>query len=145
MPDQLQLFAPLKAMSSPGACQNRIMPRFAILTHDHPSLHWDLLLENGASCRTWRLLKAPDTPGSISAEAIADHRLMYLDYEGPVSGDRGTVTQWDAGTFEWLANGDDLVEVRLVGRKLTGLVRLTRTSSGVGTFKFFQSSHHRSA
>ena len=110
------------------------MPRFAILTHDHPSLHWDFLLENGSSCRTWRLLKPPDTPSEIPAEAIADHRLMYLDYEGPVSGDRGMVTQWDTGTFEWLANGDDLVEVRLVGRRLTGLVRLARTSGEAGTW-----------
>ena len=135
MPDQLQLFAPLKAMSSPGSCQNRIMPRFAILTHDHPSLHWDLLLENGSSCRTWRLRKAPDTPGDIPAEAIADHRLMYLDYEGPVSGERGTVTQWDAGTFEWLVNGDDLVKVRLTGRKLTGLARLQQDDDSSWTLR----------
>ena len=100
------------------------MPRFAILTHDHPTLHWDLLLENGSSCRTWRLLKAPDTPGDISAEAIADHRLMYLDYEGPVSGDRGTVTQWDAGTFEWIVDRTDVVEVRLTGCKLNGLAQI---------------------
>lgn len=100
------------------------MPRFAILTHDHPSLHWDFLLEQGESCRTWRLLKAPDSSGDISAEALADHRLMYLDFEGPVSGDRGMVTRWDAGTFEWLANGDELVEVRLTGRRLNGVARL---------------------
>ncbi len=27
--------------------------RFAILNHDHPFLHWDLLLEDGDRCRTW--------------------------------------------------------------------------------------------
>ncbi len=104
-------------------------PRFAVLRHDHPFLHWDFLLEQGESCRTWRLMKAPDTPDDIPAEAIADHRLMYLDYEGPVSGDRGTVTQWDAGTFEWLTNGDDLVEVRLTGQTLSGVARLQRDDS----------------
>ncbi|MEK6259975.1 MAG: DNA polymerase ligase N-terminal domain-containing protein [Planctomycetota bacterium] len=100
------------------------MPRFAVLLHDHPFLHWDFLLERGESCQTWRLQKAPDTTGDIPAVAIADHRLMYLDYEGPVSGDRGTVTQWDAGTFEWLLNGHELVEVRLTGRKLTGIAQI---------------------
>ena len=25
------------------------MPRFAVLTHDHPFLHWDFLLEDGAA------------------------------------------------------------------------------------------------
>ena len=102
------------------------MPRFAVLTHDHPVLHWDFLLEQGGSCRTWRLSKSPDTPGDIPAEALADHRPMYLDYEGPVSGDRGTVSQWDAGMFEWLVSGDHLVEVRLSGRKLNGIARLVQ-------------------
>ncbi len=99
------------------------MPRFAVLIHDHPTLHWDFLLERDGSCRTWRLTKAPDTPGDIRTEAIADHRLMYLDYEGPVSGDRGTVTQWDAGTFEWLIEDGNHLEVRLTGRRLTGNAR----------------------
>lgn len=104
------------------------MPRFAVLTHDHPFLHWDFLLEQGETCQTWRLLKAPDTPGDIPAEAIADHRLMYLDYEGPVSGDRGTVTRWDAGTFEWLVHGNDVAEVRLMGRRLNGVAQLDRNT-----------------
>ena len=112
-----------------------IMPRFAVLLHDHPFLHWDFLLEQGESCRTWRLLKSPDAPGDIPAEAIADHRLMYLDYEGPVSGDRGMVTQWDTGTFEWLVDGDDLVEVRLTGRKLIGLARFQREDDSCWTLR----------
>ena len=111
------------------------MPRFAVLLHDHPSLHWDFLLEQGESCRTWRLPKAPDTPGDIAAEAIADHRLIYLDYEGPVSGDRGTVAQWDTGTFEWLADGNDLVEVRLTGRRLNGIARLQRDDDSCWTLR----------
>jgi len=113
------------------------MPRFAILTHDHPTLHWDFLLENGAACRTWRLIKAPDTPGEIPAEAIADHRLLYLDYEGPISGDRGTVTQWDAGTFDWLSNDGDRVEVQLAGQRLTGLTRLNVSDQSNWLFAFF--------
>ena len=106
------------------------MPRFAILTHDHPSLHWDFLLEQGESCLTWRLLKAPDTLGDIPPEAIADHRLMYLDYEGPVSGDRGTVTRWDAGAFEWLHLNDASCTVRLEGRRLSGVAQLVRSLDG---------------
>ena len=27
----------------------RNMPRFVILEHDHPEVHWDLMLEAGAS------------------------------------------------------------------------------------------------
>lgn len=113
-----------------------IMPRFAILTHDHPTLHWDFLLEQGDSCRTWRLLSSPDSPGDIPAEEIAEHRLMYLDYEGPVSGNRGTVTQWDAGTFEWLEPCDDLCKVRLHGLWFTGLAQLIHSHGSEIAWRF---------
>src|ERR1700730_7618701 len=77
------------------------MPRFVILQHDHPELHWDLMLQAGETLRTWRLAKAPELPGeAIVASAIGDHRPMYLDYEGPVSGGRGQVIRWDQGTYE---------------------------------------------
>lgn len=110
------------------------MPRFAILTHDHPFLHWDFLLEHGAACRAWRLLACPDSQDEIPAEALPDHRLMYLNYEGPVSGDRGTVSAWDAGTFEWLVDREGVLELRLSGRRLNGVVRLAK-SDGVWVWK----------
>ena len=103
------------------------MPRFAILIHDHPVLHWDFLLENGTACRTWRLLTAPDSPvNDFAAEELPDHRLMYLDYEGPVSGGRGVVTRWDVGEFEWLINEPNRCDVQLKGQKWQGVVRLRR-------------------
>lgn len=103
------------------------MPRFAILEHDHPALHWDLLLEAGDACRTWRLASPPASGEVIAAEAIADHRLMYLDYAGPVSGDRGTVTQWDFGQFVWIKATDDEVCVLLAGRRISGRLTLNHT------------------
>ncbi|MBI3822744.1 MAG: hypothetical protein HY289_08690 [Planctomycetes bacterium] len=74
--------------------------RFVILEHDHPVLHWDLMLQAGDVLQTWRLAEAP-TPGRvIEATALGDHRIAYLDYEGPVSGNRGMVRRWDAGDFD---------------------------------------------
>ncbi|HLQ45321.1 MAG TPA: hypothetical protein VK137_11370, partial [Planctomycetaceae bacterium] len=35
------------------------MPRFAILIHDHPFLHWDLLVEQAGVLQAWRLLESP--------------------------------------------------------------------------------------
>lgn len=103
------------------------MSRFVILIHDHPFLHWDLLLENGSVCRTWRLLTIPDpTQPCIAAEELQDHRLHYLDYEGPISGQRGTVTRWDAGSLEWIENRPDVCEVLLSGSRWPGRVLLTR-------------------
>ena len=73
--------------------------RFAILRHDHPFLHWDLLLEAGPVALTWRLLRPPLQRELIAAESLPDHRLLYLDYEGPVSGDRGSVRRVAGGQF----------------------------------------------
>lgn len=101
------------------------MPRFALLTHDFPIPHWDFLLEGSESCRTWRLLDEPGPGRTVRAEAIADHRRHYLTYEGPVSGDRGTVARWDAGTFEWIVNEGDRVEVELTGDRLHGRCVIT--------------------
>ncbi len=77
------------------------MPRFVVLEHDHPHLHWDFLLEWGPALRSWRLARPPLTPEQpIAATPLPPHRLAYLDYEGPVGGGRGTVIQWDGGDYE---------------------------------------------
>ncbi len=95
------------------------MTRFVILEHDHPVRHWDLMLEAGDGLRTWRLDRPP-TPGQVVlAEPIADHRKAYLDYEGPVSGGRGRVVRWDAGTCEWI-EGPDRIDLYFSGRRLQG-------------------------
>src|SRR5688572_17653009 len=104
------------------------MPRFAVLAHDHPTPHWDLFLEAGAVLRSWRLPSGFGPGGSVPAQPTADHRLAYLDYEGPVSGGRGTVTREDAGTFEWVADLLDHIEVQLAGRRLTGILTLTQSA-----------------
>jgi hypothetical protein len=96
------------------------MPRFVVLTHDHPFSHWDFMLESGTALRTWRLLESPDSPHPRKAEAIADHRLAYLDYEGPLSGGRGSVARWDVGEYTLRSDEPDRVEIELAGAKLRG-------------------------
>src|SRR5947208_3096689 len=96
------------------------MPRFVILEHDHPHLHWDFMLEAGDVLRTWRLAGPPSPGGVVVAEPLFDHRRAYLDYEGPVSGNRGTVKRWDGGTFAWEADEAGRVVVRLAGGRLNG-------------------------
>jgi hypothetical protein len=101
------------------------MPRFVVLEHDHPELHWDLMLEAGDALQTWRLANPPAPGCVIEAMALADHRPIYLDYEGPVSGNRGTVRRWDAGLFtETAASTAQHRVVVLEGGKLRGCVQL---------------------
>jgi len=82
------------------------MPEFVVLEHDHPELHWDLMLEHGGLLKTWRLPEFPRPGQKLLAQALADHRLHYLNYEGPVSGNRGSVVRRDRGTYEFAPECD---------------------------------------
>jgi hypothetical protein len=106
------------------------MPRYVILEHDHPVLHWDFMLEAGEVLRTWRLAAPPAGGEMVPAEVIFDHRRLYLDYEGPVRGNRGRVVRWDVGTFEWMAEEEGSVVVRLDGGRARGIAVLKRLASG---------------
>lgn len=109
-------------------CPVRSVWRFAILRHDFPDLHWDLLLEAGDSCRTWRLSAVPQVDVDIAATPIADHRLLYLDYEGPVSGNRGIVECWDRGLFVWWTATPHLVRGFYYGTQFQGELRVIANS-----------------
>jgi hypothetical protein len=103
------------------------MPRFVVLRHDIPGgVHWDFMLEKGASLATWSLPEPPDSARPITAEALPGHRLAYLDYEGPVSGGRGSVTRWDRGTYQVEEQTESGLTVVLSGERLRGRVCLRR-------------------
>ena len=110
------------------------MPRYVILEHDHPERHWDLMLEAGAVLRTWRLHGAPEAGCPVPASPSFDHRRLYLDYEGPVSGGRGAVARWDSGTFTLEEDGADRLVLRLAGARLGGRAVLARGPEGEWAF-----------
>ena len=94
--------------------------RFVILEHEYRGIHWDFMLEWGTTLRTWALSQPPVREGEILARSLSEHRLEYLDYEGPVSNDRGKVKRWDQGTFQLIIENENRVVVRLQGTKLLG-------------------------
>lgn len=110
--------------------------RFAILLHDHPWWHWDFLLEDGDYARCWRLLRTPRGGEPIAAEELAPHRLLYLDYEGPVGNGRGIVERVDGGTYQLTASQPEFTI------SLTGLSWATQATLKVvehnRLFWFFQ-------
>lgn len=115
------------------------MPRFVILEHDHPLLHWDLMLEADGVLQTWRLAQAPELRREIDAVALGDHRLAYLDYEGPVSGNRGAVQRWDAGEFSEEPKSTPTKRVlRICGTRGQGRVRLEQVDAE--NWRFFWES-----
>ena len=77
------------------------MPRFVLLYHDHPrGEHWDLMLEDGPILATWEFPKMPEIGDRFEAKRLFDHGLHFLEYEGPISDDRGHVVRVAKGEFE---------------------------------------------
>jgi len=110
------------------------MPRFVVLRHELPlhearPSHWDVMLEHDGMLRTWALEHLPKGEQSQGADALADHRLAYLEYEGPVSGDRGTVSRWDEGEYETLEESPTRVCVQLHGIHWRGKLTLERSDA----------------
>jgi len=107
------------------------MPRYVILQHEMSTperepVHWDFMLERNGILQTWALAEQPTLQREIPADQLPDHRLAYLDYEGPISGDRGSVTRWDAGEYQLGSESADELQIRLTGQKLSGEVLLRR-------------------
>jgi len=103
--------------------------RFVVQLHDlSATRHWDLMVEAGEALATWQLAAPPEVAAGSPTHArrIADHRKTYLEYEGPVSGERGTVHIVDAGTCVVVAEGRAEWRLALKGRILRGVFRLVR-------------------
>lgn len=119
------------------------MPRFAVLEHvgapdDPAGRHFDLLLEAGTACRTWRLLVLPSTTGdTVVAVELPPHRLVWLErLEGEVSGGRGFARRIDAGSYDLLTcDADDMASATVIvltlgGVTLAGRLRLEAVGEG---------------
>lgn len=75
--------------------------RYVVLHHqgvDAP--HFDLMFETspGSALRTYRLPQWPVQEGDV-ATPLKEHRREYLDYQGPVSNNRGFVTRITQGVI----------------------------------------------
>ena len=100
--------------------------RYVVLHHtgiEKP--HFDLMLETaaGSGLATWRMGGWPLQTG-MPMEHLAEHRRDYLEYQGPLSGNRGEVCRVAAGTHSVLQDDPALLIVRLDD---TCVLRLFRT------------------
>jgi hypothetical protein len=76
--------------------------RYVILRHDGiPEPHFDLMFEQEERPEL-TTFRSPAWPivGPTHVVKLADHRPAYLDYEGPISGERGHVKRVAAGTCQ---------------------------------------------
>ena len=99
------------------------MVRAVLLRHELPggAWHYDWMIQRlgvpGEAGRgelvTWRAMTRLDEEEITTFDAvrIADHRPEYLEYEGPVSGGRGSVRRVAAGRAVWRALSEEHAEV----------------------------------
>ena len=100
------------------------LSRYLFLEHmnapDDPACrHVDLLLEDGESCRTWRLSSVPLPNGpSLQAIPLPRHRLIWLERtSAAVSAGRGWGRRIVGGAFQGILpdNPKELIRVELRG------------------------------
>jgi hypothetical protein len=96
--------------------------RFTILEHHWNGIHWDFLVEDGPTLRTWAIDERPVEGRELAAKSLPAHRRIYLDYEGEISDGRGTVTRWDSGFCEVLEWVEDRVRLEVHGNQVEGMV-----------------------
>lgn len=117
------------------------MPHFVLLRHEMPeggprATHWDFMLERGEALRTWALDDELRLEGVVFGVALAEHRLAYLDYEGPVSGDRGSVSRVDEGSYEVIEETSRVLTIQLTGQRLRGFVAIVCLDAATQRFSF---------
>ncbi len=104
--------------------------RYVVLHHTgvNPE-HFDLLVQpqatgSGGLLPTWRIEARPDVWSEATmAVRQADHRPIYMEYEGAISGNRGQVQRVAAGVAEIRGSGEDYCRLELRG-ELRCVVRL---------------------
>lgn len=122
----------------------RVERRFVLLRHQMPDgdrdSHWDLMIENNGALATWALVDLPCAAPSQSVERLADHRLAYLTYEGPISSNRGVVTRWDEGACKLLEQSDSRWSVIVHGKRIQGSLTLSRDPDRSWAMRFVGAS-----
>ena len=115
--------------------------RFVVQEHHATRLHWDLRLEHEGALASWAIPNGIPVDRSDNRLAVRteDHPLKYLGFHGEIPKGEygaGTMTIWDAGTYELHKWSQDKVEVTFHGERLTGrygLFPIGRRADGGGS------------
>src|SRR3954464_3602175 len=99
---------------------------FVIQEHHATALHWDVRLERDGVLVSWAVPKglppSPKQRGHV-AKQTGDHPMAYADFAGDIPKGEyggGSVTIWDAGTYELEKWTDDEVKVVFHGERVEG-------------------------
>ncbi|UCD29228.1 MAG: hypothetical protein JSV03_01735 [Planctomycetota bacterium] len=103
-----------------------------ILRHETSgAVHWDFMFDMGELLATWQFRQDPctleesDVSSPLQVRRLKDHRRDYLEYQGPISGDRGHVTRVLQGEYELVDRQPGSWTFRLAGGGFRGTYQLT--------------------
>ncbi|MDP1563757.1 MAG: hypothetical protein Q8M16_20435 [Pirellulaceae bacterium] len=114
--------------------------QFVILEHQVPegsdwTDHWDLMFESPVGLLTWTSPPFLRDGSPWEVTPLPVHRAIYLDYEGPISGNRGCVRRLDRGQFRRQDRQLPELVLELAGEHLQGrLVAETHSNGCVWCF-----------
>lgn len=109
------------------------MLRFVIQKHvlNDGTIHFDIMFEKDGVLKTYQISNIEDLLNfqSVDAKNIQDHRIIYLDYEGEISNNRGYVKIFDTGEYviKEMSNGSMKFEVK--GKIISGIMSFLLTDS----------------
>lgn len=108
--------------------------RYVVLFHDWGKVpgaappgrgdHFDWMFEADTGLRTWATDErlSLDEAATAAAIELPLHRAAYLEYEGPISGNRGSVRRMERGTFRVLLESADRFEIEVEGDRVGHLL-----------------------
>ncbi len=116
--------------------------RWVLLEHrlakfNDQGFHFDLLIEDGSSCRTWRLPTIPIVDGPlVEALLLPPHNLTWLEKkESLVSGGRGWAKRVESGIFHGSLplDSDQDVALALESKTISGLLEISGNHCRINT------------
>ena len=118
--------------------------RWVLLRHtgdpnDEVGIHFDLLIEDSAGCRTWKLFKLPklDAPAQRAIQ-MPTHKIIWLERSaGKVSGERGWAQRIFKGFFvgELPSEEANLLRIELYGTDLQGVLVIQDNHCQIRSFE----------
>ena len=104
--------------------------RYVILHHvDIAEPHFDLMFETlpGSDLATWRSQIWP-IEESTSVTRLRDHRRFFLEYEGVLSEQRGTVHRFAEGECDVDVGEADAITIRIINGTTPTALRISKIS-----------------
>jgi hypothetical protein len=108
---------------------------FVLHFHETTENHYDLMIEQGQELLSWRIndIEHLGDNRGVPCVRITNHRKEYLSYEGPVSGNRGTVRLYDSGLYTVLRWELNIIMLEMKGERISGILTITDPDSASGS------------